>query len=145
MPHERIDRAGFAGEAQPGYTTRPHGHRGSLQCQADESDWHAVIGLDHISRKNSLATSFIENIGGEILEFGSAERDCRTRFCAPTSVLVPSKATARLHTQQFLPAFIEFMVADRADFQTQAVHRLDSAFIMVQAGNQGAGANQVAC
>ena len=51
---------------------------------------------------------------------------------------------AALQAQQFLPAVIEFMIADRGDRKIHRIERLDRRFVMEQSREQRAGADQVA-
>ena len=68
-------------------------------------------------------------------------------FAPPKSSAIKTaidRVTATLlHTNQFLNALVEFMVADRVEIKTDQVESLDGRLIMEQRRKQGAGADHI--
>ena len=50
-----------------------------------------------------------------------------------------------LHAPQFLPPFVEFVVADRRDGETHRVHRLNRRFVVKECGEEGRRAHEIPC
>ena len=79
-----------------------------------------VIGPKRLtcrSRKDRRAVA-CDDVGGEVAEARPGERLDRTRVAAGKL-----RAAARLHPLQLVAASVEFVIADRIEFEPEQVHR----------------------
>ena len=131
-----IDRLGFVAKFEVGNADRRDEAWRALQGQADEGDRNAVEAADFVSRKHGLAAALLERAGGEIAKFGARKR-------MRSLALVDRVAAAVLHPQQFVLAFVEFVIADGGNIQAHHRQRFDRRLVMEHRRQKRAGADQV--
>ena len=101
---ERVDRVGLVVEFETLDAGRAHDDRRALEGQADEGDLGAVEVLDRVGREERLVRRGVDDVGGEEVEVGAAER--RAVLAAVDRV-----AAAVRHAQEFGGALVELVVA----------------------------------
>ena len=139
--HERVGSVRFIGELHPRHSRWGDQGRGRLERHADEADPHPADRLDRGRGENGSAIG-VDNIGGEVGEFRPRERFEPARLARSR---VDLDAAAGLHPLQFGDAFIEFVIADRRQFEPSHVERGDRRFVEEQGRADRTRPNQITC
>ena len=93
--------------------------------------------LTSVRREERSAVPLAHDVRGQVLEVGPGE---------PVAVLtaIDRMAAAALHAGELDRAFVELVVADRAEVEAEHVHRLDRRLVMEERREQRARADEVA-
>ena len=137
LRHQRVHRLRLVAEFEAGNALRRNDARRAPQGQPDKGDRNALEFPDLIGRKNRLAGILVEGAGGEIMKLGAGERVRSLTF-------VGRMAAAILHPEQFVLAFVEFVIAHGSDFKPHHRQRFDRGLIVKHRRQKRTGADQVA-
>ena len=144
LRHKSVDRGRFVSECQAIDPAWRDEDRRVLQRQTDNPDRHFALRrietLDARGGQQRFA-SFGQHIGREEREIGSSIRVLHRARHADAGLF----AAAPLDAQQFAPATVEFVIADRVEIEADAVHHADGGFVQEQGRRQWAGADEIAC
>ena len=109
-----------------------------FERQPDEPDLGTGEAADLVGREDGFAVVLVHDVGGEELEVGAGES-------IAVLAAIDRVASAVLHPQQLVDAFVELMVAHGGDVETEGVQRLDRRLVMEGRRDQRAGTDVVAC
>ena len=140
-----VDGIGLVVELQPCHTGRRHDRGCALQRHADEGHLVAQEVLHTDTRKQRRAAADVLYIGREEFEVGTAKRAI-VQVCRQTQPgeRVGRVVAAVLHAQQLGLAFVELMVADGVEVDTDPVHGFDRGLVLEQCRREWAGTDHVA-
>ena len=127
----------LVGEVQHGREDRQEQLGRSFERHPDEADPDAADALDHVRREERPAGPDAGHVGGQEREVGAA-------VAVAVGAAVARVAAAALEPQQLGGAFVELVVADRADVEADRVQRLDRRLVVEERRQQRAGADEVA-